>query len=57
LKKLPKKREIVAYCRGPYCVMAVQAVDMLRAAGFRARRLEEGMPDWRQAGHAVSVHS
>lgn len=54
LKELPKKREIVAYCRGPYCVMAVQAVDMLRAAGFRARRLEEGMPDWRRAGRAVS---
>lgn len=57
LQELPKKREIVAYCRGPYCVMAVEAVDMLRAAGFRARRLEAGMPDWRQAGHAVSVHA
>ncbi len=49
LGELPPNKEIVAYCRGPYCVMALQAVDVLRARGFRARRLEIGMPDWRLA--------
>jgi rhodanese-related sulfurtransferase/DNA-binding transcriptional ArsR family regulator len=56
LSELPPEKEIVAYCRGPYCVMSLQAVELLRARGFRARRLEEGMPDWRLAGLAVSEH-
>ncbi len=52
--KLPKDQEIVAYCRGPYCVLAVQAVEMLRKRGFNAVRLEEGIQDWRAMGFAVS---
>ena len=46
LKKLPKEQEIVAYCRGPYCMLAFDAVDKLRKKGYRARRLEEGFPEW-----------
>ncbi len=53
LAELPPDREVVAYCRGPYCVMALQAVDMLRSHGFHARRLDVGLPDWRAQGHAV----
>ena len=50
LRELRKTREIVAYCRGPYCVMALDAVDLLRRKGFRARRLEEGVSEWRARG-------
>lgn len=53
LKDLPKDREIVAYCRGPYCVMAVEAVALLRKKGFKARRLEQGIIDWRARGWRV----
>ncbi|MFW5876622.1 MAG: ArsR/SmtB family transcription factor [Myxococcota bacterium] len=53
LAELPPDREIVAYCRGPYCVMSVEAVAMLRARGFRAVRMEEGVPDWRARGLPV----
>ena len=52
--KLPKDQEIVAYCRGPYCVLAVQAVEMLRKNGFMAVRLEEGIQDWRAMGFSIS---
>jgi rhodanese-related sulfurtransferase len=55
LSKLPKDQEIVAYCRGPYCVLAVQAVEMLRKKGFKAVRLEEGIQDWLAMGHSISV--
>lgn len=55
LTELPRDREIVAYCRGPYCVLAVEAVDMLRAHGFKALRLEDGVPDWRARGFTVAV--
>lgn len=55
LSRLPKRREIVAYCRGPYCVLAPEAVERLRAKGFKARRLEDGMPEWRLAGLPVAV--
>jgi len=55
LSRLPQDQEIVAYCRGPYCVLAIQAVEMLRAKGFRAVRLEEGVHDWRAMGFAVAV--
>ena len=55
LSKLPSDQEIVAYCRGPYCVLAVQAVDMLRGQGFEAIRLEEGIQDWRAMGLPVEV--
>ncbi|MBI5936985.1 MAG: metalloregulator ArsR/SmtB family transcription factor [Betaproteobacteria bacterium] len=47
LKKLPHDQEVVAYCRGPYCVLAFQAVEQLRQAGFKARRLEDGFPEWK----------
>ena len=47
LSELPLDQEIVAYCRGPYCVLAVQAVEVLQAKGFQALRLEEGIQDWR----------
>ncbi len=55
LSELPRDQEIVAYCRGPYCVLAVQAVEMLRAKGFNAVRLEEGIQDWRAMGFSVAV--
>ena len=47
LKELPKRTEIVAYCRGPFCVYADEAVAMLAQAGYRAKRLAEGFPDWK----------
>jgi rhodanese-related sulfurtransferase len=50
LAELPVDREIVAYCRGPFCAYAHEAVRQLRAAGRTARRLEEGWPEWRLAG-------
>ncbi|MDA8110813.1 MAG: metalloregulator ArsR/SmtB family transcription factor [Betaproteobacteria bacterium] len=53
LARLPKKREVVAYCRGPYCLMSFEAVAMLRKRGWRARRLEEGFPEWKAAGLPV----
>ncbi len=53
LKELPKDREVVAYCRGPYCVMAVDAVELLRRRGFRAHRMEQGVVDWRARGWRV----
>jgi rhodanese-related sulfurtransferase/predicted transcriptional regulator len=49
LDELPRDREVIAYCRGPFCVMAHDAVHRLRAAGHTARRLEEGWPEWRLA--------
>jgi rhodanese-related sulfurtransferase/DNA-binding transcriptional ArsR family regulator len=55
LARLPKRAEIVAYCRGPYCVLAPQAVERLRANGYTARRLVDGMPEWRLAGLPVAV--
>jgi len=55
LSELPRDREIVAYCRGPYCVLAVEAVKILRACGFQAIRLEEGVQDLRAQGFAVAV--
>ena len=55
LAELPRDQEIVAYCRGPYCVLSVQAVEMLRSRGFNAVRLEEGVQDWRFLGLPVAV--
>jgi len=55
LSDLPQNQEIVAYCRGPYCVLAIQAVEVLRAKGFNAVRLEEGIQDWRALGFSVAV--
>jgi rhodanese-related sulfurtransferase len=54
---LPKRREVVAYCRGPYCVYADDAVRLLRARGLRARRLDVGFPEWRRAGLPVELAS
>lgn len=55
LKKLPKEQEIVAYCRGPYCMLAFEAVEKLRKKGFRARRLEDGFPEWQAGRLPVAV--
>jgi rhodanese-related sulfurtransferase len=54
LAELPADREIVAYCRGPYCAFAHEAVALLRQEGFSARRLEDGLPEWQAAGLAVT---
>jgi rhodanese-related sulfurtransferase/DNA-binding transcriptional ArsR family regulator len=53
LAELPADREVVAYCRGPYCAFAHEAVELLRDEGFAARRLEDGLPDWQAARLAV----
>jgi len=55
LTTLPQGREIVAYCRGPYCVLTFEAVAALRARGFRVRRLEDGYPEWKAAGLPVEL--
>lgn len=57
LSELPRSREIVAYCRGPYCVFADEAVDLLLAKGFRAQRLESGFPEWLASGLPVASGS
>lgn len=54
LARLPKDREIVAYCRGPYCVLAPEAVSMLRSRGYRAGVLEDGVSEWRARGLPVA---
>jgi rhodanese-related sulfurtransferase len=53
LAELPRDREIVAYCRGPYCLLSVEAVEILQAEGFRAVRMEEGVQEWRQHGLSI----
>ena len=55
LDELPRDVEVVAYCRGPYCVLAPQAVALLAERGIPARRLDEGLPEWRLAGLPVAV--
>jgi len=55
LKDLPKDKEVVAYCRGPYCVLAYEAVEQLRKKGYKVRRLEEGYPEWVSSGLPVSI--
>lgn len=55
MKTLPHRRGIVAYCRGPYCLLAVKAVELLRARKFRAWRLEDSVQDWRARGLPVAV--
>jgi len=54
LAELPADREVVAYCRGPWCVLSFEAVAALRQRGYRARRLEDGFPEWKVAGLPVS---
>lgn len=56
LSDLPRNQDIVAYCRGPYCVLSVMAVEMLRAKGFNAVRLEEGIQDFRALGFSIIVN-
>jgi rhodanese-related sulfurtransferase/DNA-binding transcriptional ArsR family regulator len=53
LREIPKGREVIAYCRGRYCVYSLEAVSLLRKHGYRARRAHEGLPDWRAAGLPV----
>ena len=53
LDELPRDQEIIAYCRGPYCVYADEAVSLLQQAGFHARRLTVGLPDWQALGYPV----
>ena len=55
LIELPMDRKVVAYCRGPYCVLAIEAVATLRRHGFDAERLEEGVPDWRSRGGEIAI--
>lgn len=54
LSELPGKTEVIAYCRGPWCVLSYEAVSLLRAKGIRARRLDGGLPEWRQEGRPVT---
>lgn len=54
LSEVPRDREVVAYCRGPYCVYALEAVQLLRARGYRARRMQGGLPEWRAEGRDVA---
>ncbi len=55
MKELPKRKEIIAYCRGPFCVYADEAVALLSKAGYKATRLEEGFPDWQLRELPVEV--
>jgi rhodanese-related sulfurtransferase/DNA-binding transcriptional ArsR family regulator len=55
LSEIPKDREVIAYCRGRYCVYALEVVTALRQRGYRARRAEEGLPDWRAGGMPVAT--
>jgi len=57
LAMLPPEKEIVAYCRGPYCLLAVEAISELRVRGFKAVRLEDGFPEWKSAGLPVESAS
>ena len=57
LDELRKRREVIAYCRGPFCLMSFEAVQLLRKKGIKARRLEDGMPEWRVAGLPVEEGS
>ncbi len=55
LGEFPPRREIVAYCRGPYCVLSYEAVALLRVHGLKVRRLEDGLPEWRAAGMPIET--
>jgi rhodanese-related sulfurtransferase len=57
VSRLPRRAEVVAYCRGPYCVMAAEAVARLRRQGFRAQRMEHGVQEWRERGWPVVTGS
>lgn len=55
LGEIPPDREVVAYCRGPWCMLSIEAVELLRKRGFQARLMKEGIPDWRAAGRPVET--
>ena len=55
IRELPRRKEVIAYCRGPFCLMSFDAVQLLRKRGIKARRLQDGMPEWRTAG--LPVHT
>lgn len=55
MSELPADREIVAYCRGPYCVLSFEAIRILRQNGYKVRRLQDGFPEWKAAGLEVEV--
>lgn len=55
LEEIPRDRPVIAYCRGPFCVLAAEAVETLRRRGFAAARMESGVPEWRLAGHPVAT--
>ena len=55
LAEFSKDKEIVAYCRGPYCVLAIQAIEALHAKGYRAVRLDDGVQDWRARGLGIAI--
>ncbi len=55
LKTLPRNKEIVAYCRGPFCLLAVEAVRILRRKGFKSIRLEDGVQNWKLSGFTVEI--
>lgn len=57
LRELPKGKEVVAYCRGPFCLMSFDAVHLLRSRGRKARRLQDGLPEWRAAGLPVEANA
>ena len=57
LDEIPRGRKVVAYCRGPYCVLAAESVKALRAHGVRAVRLKDGFPEWRDAGLPVETQN
>ena len=55
LREIPRRKEVIAYCRGPFCLMSFEAVQLLRKKGIKARRLVDGMPEWRTAGLPVEI--
>ena len=57
LVEIPKKKDVIAYCRGPYCVYSVEAVEVLRKHGYQARRTDEGFPDWKAEGWPIEAES
>jgi len=57
IKNLPKDKEIIAYCRGPYCLLSFDAVEQLRKQGFKARRLQDGFPEWKLQGLPIEQSS
>jgi rhodanese-related sulfurtransferase len=56
LSEVPRDREVVAYCRGPYCVYSDEAAELLQRKGFRVRRFAEGFPEWRAAGLPIEAN-